>query len=328
MATVTLAAAMTFSAAAQSQDMPSKIPHIVCQAVEQSTAKALRQPLAVAPAEEPDIEAVQFDKEGRVLLEVHSALPITDAKLEDLLTLGAAIESSTKDTSSPQGYNLSQAWIPGSELQAVEELSWVTAVRPVHKFPPDTGLFESEGVFLHNADEVVAAGFDGTGLTIGAISDGVTNIAAAQASGDLPAGVNVLNAGSGDEGTAMLEILHDLAPGAALAFHGTGVGTAGHITAQNSLVNAGIDILTEDIPFDAEPAFQRGAVAANGDNIAVGGLRCIPPRETGAVSIRHGWWQTGRDSPRKGTRGRSSVVAASILPTLLTSTRAPGTRSM
>ena len=50
---------------------------------------------------------------------------------------------------------------------------------------------------------------------MGVVSDGVHHLAASVASGDLPKGVAVLGAGNGDEGTAMLEIVHDLAPKAA-----------------------------------------------------------------------------------------------------------------
>ena len=67
----------------------------------------------------------------------------------------------------------------------------------------------------------------------------------------------------------MLEIIHDLAPGAALFFHGSGGGVASHIAALNNLAAAGVRVIAEDIPFDAEPAFQKGAAATAGE-----ALRC------------------------------------------------------
>ena len=50
--------------------------------------------------------------------------------------------------------------------------------------------------------------------------DGVDSLAASQAAGELPAASTCCpdEAGDGDEGTAMLEILHDMAPGAELGF--------------------------------------------------------------------------------------------------------------
>ena len=59
------------------------------------------------------------------------------------------------------------------------------------------------------------------------ISDGVTSIDDSVARlGELPDDVNVLDAGAGDEGTAMLEIVHDMAPERRrCSFDGTGNGT-------------------------------------------------------------------------------------------------------
>ncbi|MEJ7655132.1 MAG: hypothetical protein WKH64_18245 [Chloroflexia bacterium] len=79
---------------------------------------------------------------------------------------------------------------------------------------PSVGARQSEGDVTHRANIARARyGVDGTGLKIGVISDGVINISFAQASGDLPPDVTVLpgQSGSGDEGTAILEIVHDLA---------------------------------------------------------------------------------------------------------------------
>ena len=82
-------------------------------------------------------------------------------------------------------------------------------------------LKKSEGVALHRADDVQTRGIHGTGVTVGVISDGVTTIAATQGmGGDLPSpasSTKAINAGAGDEGTAMLEIVQDMAPGAGLA---------------------------------------------------------------------------------------------------------------
>ena len=82
---------------------------------------------------------------------------------------------------------------------------------------PNVGSRNSQGDPKHQANTARATfGADGTGVRIGVLSDGVASLAASQALGDLGT-VTVLpgQAGSGDEGTAMLEIIHDLAPGAA-----------------------------------------------------------------------------------------------------------------
>src|SRR5262252_1309967 len=89
--------------------------------------------------------------------------------------------------------------------------------------PTGQGSRSSEGDVTHLAFAARGAfHVDGTGVKIGVLSDGVRNLAASQAAGDLGA-VTVIGpaapcpaANTCDEGTAMLEIVHDLAPGAQL----------------------------------------------------------------------------------------------------------------
>ena len=85
-----------------------------------------------------------------------------------------------------------------------------------------------------------------------------------------PAGVQVLAPGSGDEGTAILEIVHDLAPGAALAFYGpsTSVDMANGI---NALAAAGARVVVDDLGFFCEPKFEDGLIAETVRSFATGG---------------------------------------------------------
>ncbi len=119
----------------------------------------------------------------------------------------------------------------------------------------------SEGDVTHRAAAArTMFGANGAGLRIGVLSDGVASLAASQASGDLPANVTVLPgyAGTGDEGTAMLEIIHDLAPGAQLYFATAQGGIAGFAQAIRDLRAAGCDIIVDDILYAAETPFQDG----------------------------------------------------------------------
>ena len=64
-----------------------------------------------------------------------------------------------------------------------------------------------------------------------------------------------------DEGRAMAEIIHDMAPGATLLFH-SGFATSVDMThAIRDLVEAGADVIVDDIGFLAEPVFEHGDVA-------------------------------------------------------------------
>src|SRR6267378_3789750 len=123
------------------------------------------------------------------------------------------------------------------------------------------GSVTSEGYATHRvADACASFGVTGTGVKIGVLSDGVTSLAQSQASGDLPAGVTVLagQTGTGDEGTAMLEIIHDLAPNAKLYFATAFTGI--EIFAQNirDFRTAGCDIIVDDVVYFVEPPFQDG----------------------------------------------------------------------
>jgi hypothetical protein len=123
------------------------------------------------------------------------------------------------------------------------------------------GSVTSEGYATHRvADTCASFGVTGTGVKIGVLSDGVTSLAQSQASGDLPADVTVLagQSGIGDEGTAMLEIIHDLAPDAKLYF--ATAFTSIESFAQNivALRAAGCDIIVDDVVYFVEPPFQDG----------------------------------------------------------------------
>ena len=119
---------------------------------------------------------------------------------------------------------------------------------------------------------------------IGVISDGVETLADQQATGDVPAPVLVLpgqeggsfplacgGRSSGTEGTAMLEIVHDLAPGADLYFADGGGGPAQMAQNIENLCAAGADIIVDDIGYLRASPFQDdvisqaiSAAAANG----------------------------------------------------------------
>ena len=130
----------------------------------------------------------------------------------------------------------------------------------------------SEGDVAHQANVArTRHEVDGTGIGVGVISDGVDSLAARQATGDLPDRVTVLpgQAGSGDEGTAMLEIVHDLAPGADLYF-AEGMSSIAEMAANvEALCDAGADVIVDDLTYFRAPAFQDGPVA-QAVNAAVG----------------------------------------------------------
>jgi hypothetical protein len=123
-----------------------------------------------------------------------------------------------------------QAWVPASQLTAVSELPGVMHVglpryamsKQAPSFGPQTriGSVDTQGdTILHASTFRKATGDTGQGVTVGVISDGDQHISQSQSTKDLPTNIwNDPNDASnfkstGDEGTAMMEIVYDLAPG-------------------------------------------------------------------------------------------------------------------
>jgi uncharacterized repeat protein (TIGR01451 family) len=150
-------------------------------------------------------------------------------------------------------------------LTAIETLAAMPEVRFVQRATqPILEHFDSEGDATHRAVQARAFfGVDGTGVKICVLSDGVDSLATLQAAGELPA-VDVLpgQAGSGDEGTAMLEIVHDLAPGAALGFATAQPDEATFAANILALRNtAGCDVIVDDVAYVSESPFQDNVIA-------------------------------------------------------------------
>jgi hypothetical protein len=122
------------------------------------------------------------------------------------------------------------------------------------------GTQTSEGDATHRAADARGGfGISGVGLKIGVLSDGVTSLAFSQALGDLgPVTVLPGQAGGGDEGTAMLEIIHDLAPGASLFFATAFNGIDSFAQNIRDLRTAGCDIIVDDVFYFIETPFQDG----------------------------------------------------------------------
>ncbi|PPC92326.1 MAG: hypothetical protein CTY34_00115 [Methylobacter sp.] len=151
-----------------------------------------------------------------------------------------------------------------------------------------TGLVNSQGDTALRADLARSnLGLSGSGITIGTLSDSYncnstasTSAASDVASGDLPAGVLVLNdlavgtPGCTDEGRAMMQLEHDVAPNAALAFHTANLGAASFANGILALRNnANSDIIVDDLIYLDEPMFQDGIIAQAVDQVVNAGAK-------------------------------------------------------
>jgi len=160
-------------------------------------------------------------------------------------------------------YHSILARVPAGQLEAIAEWPDIHFIGP----RAQAVTAAAEGDLTHRAAQARSLyGVDGSGLKIGVLSNGVANLAASQALGALGP-VEVLTvgglsqAGIDDEGTAMLEILHGLAPGASLAFATAFTSVQGFADNIRALRAAGCDILVDDVSYLDETRFQDGQAA-------------------------------------------------------------------
>ena len=221
---------------------------------------------------------------------------VIKGKVSDALTAFIRARGGSEISAFPQ-YDTVTARVPVSELNTIANRADVRTVGPREQattnrqeLPPEklrqrlnslpksgvmanAGSATWEGVAAHKANAAHGAGRTGAGTKVCVLSDGVDSLAARQASGDLPATVTVLpgQAGSGNEGTAMLEIVHDMAPGASLYFATAFTGVAQFATNIINLRAAGCDIIVDDVTYYNEGAFQDGPIAQAVNQVTAAG---------------------------------------------------------
>ncbi|MBN1167326.1 MAG: S8 family serine peptidase [Methanospirillaceae archaeon] len=159
-------------------------------------------------------------------------------------------------------YRKVEGWVHLSLLQSLAEKQTVSHIKTI--LPPKTSTIITEGDTIHRTDEIRnISGFRGSGVRVGVISDGVTHLDDAIFAGELPDSIMVLSDTiGGDEGTAMLEIIHDIAPDAELYFHDRGASPIAFIQAVDRLIQSGCRIICDDIIY-VEPFFEDGYIAEN-----------------------------------------------------------------
>jgi hypothetical protein len=176
-------------------------------------------------------------------------------------------------------------------LGAVTGVAAVTeTLAPLVRGADCGGAARSEGDTQLNAASARSAfAVDGSGVTVGILSDSfdrdpatVTRAAQDVASGDLPGGpcgstvpVRLLDdsiATGSDEGRAMAQIVHDLAPGAAIDFATAFNGESGFAANIRALATGGASVIADDVAYFGEPFFQDGPVAVAIGEVAAAGV--------------------------------------------------------
>lgn len=183
--------------------------------------------------------------------------------------------------------HLADGWFPIQALGELGKLPGVRLIRPVLRPILHVGRATSQADVAMRTDEARETfNIDGTGVKIGVLSDSYNNLAGARSgilTGDLPGEDNPngyslevdiiedLDAGGTDEGRGMLELIHDIAPGAELAFATAFNGQASFAQNIRRLRNAGCDIIVDDVRYFADPSFQDGIIARAVDDVVAQG---------------------------------------------------------
>src|SRR5689334_3334137 len=185
---------------------------------------------------------------------------------------------------------------PAVSLRALSQMRGVSSVTPViapmHAAVECHGSTTSEGDGqLEAASAREAFGVDGSGVKVGVLSDSfdedataATHAAGDVASGDLPGPGNpcgrtspvgvfsdLSSAEATDEGRAMAQIVHDLAPGAALSFATAFAGPISFAESIRALHAGGAAAIVDDVLYFEEPFFQEGPIAAAAGQVSAEG---------------------------------------------------------
>jgi hypothetical protein len=231
------------------------------------------------------------EDQGSVLIEVVAI----DGQYENLLALLQTSDYGMTDIID-NGENTLKitGFYPIANLPLLNELPEM--IDQVYNFLSPTTNSTLQGVTVSRGDVAMRSdsarmvfGVDGEGVKVGVISNSYNTIpgnpaATNVANGDLPGDGNTHNSNAvdviaeypygvqTDEGRAMLQIVHDVAPKAKLAF-ASGFVSSGNMAAQIlALRDDTCDVIVDDVTFLNEPFYQDGVIAKAVDEVVNDGV--------------------------------------------------------
>ncbi len=230
-------------------------------------ANKMRQGLPIADGVLRQQVDLDRDTKGRILLDIKTT--VSPALLQEIRALGGHVLDDF-----PQ-YRAIRAALPLAGMEKLAARPDVAFIEPAVR--ATTSAVDSEGDYTHQASTARADfGVDGTGVKVGVISTTVDDLDSSQIGGRvtvLPgqSGLGMGYPGPG-EGTAMLEIVNDLAPGAWLYFATGSGGEASFANNIQQLAAAGCDIIVDDESYSDESPFQDGIVAQAVNSVMAKGV--------------------------------------------------------
>ncbi|MBL7939758.1 MAG: S8 family serine peptidase [Flavobacteriales bacterium] len=187
--------------------------------------------------------------------------------------------------------NLVNGTLPILNLLSLNSLpNLLVSARPIYAPLRNAGLITSQGdTSLRSFRARDVFGVDGSGIKVGVISDSYNTIIGNPAAddvlrGDLPGVTNAAHptpvqvlqdypfGTRSDEGRAMLQIVHDVAPGADLAFRTGFLGPVDMANGIRALEQSGCDVIVDDVSYISEPFFRDGVIAQAVDAVKALGV--------------------------------------------------------
>ena len=224
-------------------------------------------------------KTLRLDAHGHIAVSIHlDGKSSLDDVAGRMRSLGAEVVTARYLTRSGE----ISAFVPMANVSQMAAQPGVRSILLSHaKF--GVGAVTSQGAAVLHTDVENAKGLTGKGITVAALSDSYDNsggpITAQDdvASGDLPGPGNPLGHtqpvvvvredphASTDEGRAMLQIVHDLAPDAKLCFATADIDPISFASAildlADSVHGCHADIMVDDVGYDTEPYFSDGLIA-------------------------------------------------------------------
>ena len=263
------------------------------------------------------------DDDGRVLVDaVPQAGGDRSAFRRSLEAKGLEVSAVDAGTGTVEGY------LALSAVRDVAALPGLGTIAQAVKPRTSTGSVESQGVVFQRIDKVLRKGVTGKGITVGVLSDSFDTATTTVAgdpltihaaddirSGDLPGPgnakhprpVTVLEDAPGeDEGRAMLQVIHDIAPDANLCFATAFSGEVGFANNIRALADpkgkCRADVIVDDVSYFDEPFFADGILNDAVDDVAALGVQYYS--SAGNSGDNNGWNASVRLIPAtKGVRG-------------------------
>jgi subtilisin family serine protease len=304
-----------------------------------------------AAARKPQEQITRDVKRKLPALRASNGYVSVSAYGDDLAALRAQLEAKGLTHAAVHGTAVSGR-APVSALRDMATTHGLKFLRPTlamaRNHLPSQGPVVSQGDRSLRADVARReSGASGRGVRVGVLSDSYdcapgafeegapfTRAAEDIRKGDLPRDVRVLkdlasvpSEDCSDEGRAMMQLIHDVAPGSPLAFYTAFESQEDFAAGIRALADAGSQVIVDDIIYFAEPMFEDGIIAQAVDHVYRDGVAYFSSAGNDArasyesrfrLSAEQGLSGPRHDfAPGRATDGLQSAVASALSVTLL-----------